>query len=414
MFECRRLGGNSAADQVKARTNSLIIGTGNKLTFAGDMSKDRGLQTNLRTDKTLAERTFSHWPLDKYVTDMRAALVSAGLTILRAYQIAPDKVAGPNFRFPEWRAIVADALVWLGEADPVLATERVKADDPKEEAQRDVGKEATRIETHLHNSLLVGPGVARSSSIPPPRQGSATLTRWFKSLRLHCLEHRSLGHQAGCDIAPERHHQLARQGHDGEALASVERAMVEPSAERAFRLVPQPQPGQFNRGTASARVARFAGPLDSINPPALPWTGRWVSVVANTGPRLLNRSKRSLRFAISAAAGVRSAGTGGCASASSWSRTSISRACSCLISARIRGGTGRPCQSRCAASYVSQSRRRGFPTAMPWSRSSAVIRLVWAVCSLVSRWRSRVSRRASSCSGVGTRTIRTTRGSPRK
>jgi hypothetical protein len=410
MFECRRLGGNSAADQVKARTNSLIIGTGNKLTFAGDMSKDRGLQTNLRTDKTLAELTFSHWPLDKYVTDMRAALVSAGLTILRAYRIAPDKVAGPNFRFPEWRAIVADALVWLGEADPVLATERVKADDPKEEAQRDVGKEATRIETHLHNQPACWPWGGTVIIHPAAAADSATLTRWFKSLRLRCLEHRSLGHQAGCDIAPVRHHQLARQGHDGdalEALASVERAMVEPSAERAFRLVPQPQPGQFNRGTASARVARFAGPLDSINPPALPWTGRWVSVVANAGPRLLSRSKRSLRFAISAAAGVRSAGTGGCASASSWSRTSISRACSCLISARIRGGTGSPWQSRCAAS-------RGFPTAMPWSRSSAVIRLVWAVCSLVSRWRSRVSRRAFSCSGVGTRTIRTTRGSPRK
>jgi len=138
MMQCRRLGGNSAADQIKARTNSLIIGTGNKLTFAGDMSKDRGLLSNLRTDKTLAERTFSHWPLDKYVTDTRAALVSAALTILRAYKIADDKTPGPNFRFPEWRAIVADALVWLGEADPVLATERAKADDPKEEAQREV------------------------------------------------------------------------------------------------------------------------------------------------------------------------------------------------------------------------------------------------------------------------------------
>ena len=37
---------------------------------------------------------------------------------------------------------------------------------------------------------------------------------------------------------------------------------------------------------------------------------------------------------------------------------------------------------------------------MPNSRSSALIRLVWAVCSLISRSRSRLARRASSCSGA--------------
>jgi hypothetical protein len=42
------------------------------------------------------------------------------------------------------------------------------------------------------------------------------------------------------------------------------------------------------------------------------------------------------------------------------------------------------------------------------------MRLVCAVCSLTSRSRSRLARRASSCSTLGTRTIRTTRGSPRK
>jgi hypothetical protein len=138
MMQCRRLGGNSAADQIKARTNALIMGTGNKLTFAGDMSKDRGLLCNLRTEKSLAERKFAHWPLGEYVISMRAALVSAALTLLRAHEIAKDKTPGPKFRFPEWRAMVADALVWLGEADPVQSTERVKDEDPKEAAQRDV------------------------------------------------------------------------------------------------------------------------------------------------------------------------------------------------------------------------------------------------------------------------------------
>lgn len=48
------------------------------------------------------------------------------------------KVAGPNFRFPEWRALVADALVGLGMPDPVLSCERVKSEDPQEQAQREV------------------------------------------------------------------------------------------------------------------------------------------------------------------------------------------------------------------------------------------------------------------------------------
>ena len=51
---------------------------------------------------------------------------------------------------------------------------------------------------------------------------------------------------------------------------------------------------------------------------------------------------------------------------------------------------------------------------MPCSRSNALIRLLWAVCSLTSRSRSRLARRASSCSTLGTCTIRTTRGSPRR
>ena len=35
-----------------------------------------------------------------------------------------------------------------------------------------------------------------------------------------------------------------------------------------------------------------------------------------------------------------------------------------------------PCQSRCVASQLNQSRRRGLPTAKPCSRSRALIRLV--------------------------------------
>src|SRR5437764_2954755 len=53
------------------------------------------------------------------------------------------------------------------------------------------------------------------------------LARSLKRLHLYRLEHRSLGHKAGCEIAPERHDELARQGHNGDALdafAGIKRA----------------------------------------------------------------------------------------------------------------------------------------------------------------------------------------------
>jgi len=140
VFKARRLGGNSAQDQVMAPTNAMLYATGNKLTTAGDMADSRVLICNLRPDKPLAERSFAHWPLVDYVASVRTELVIAALTILRAYAIAEDKRPGPYFRHGGWRSTVADALVWLGEADPVLSASRAKATDPVREAQADVGR----------------------------------------------------------------------------------------------------------------------------------------------------------------------------------------------------------------------------------------------------------------------------------
>src|SRR5262249_32645723 len=58
------------------------------------------------------------------------------------------------------------------------------------------------------------------------------------------LERPPLPHQRLGQVAPQRHHQLARQGHDQDALEPLAPARaqpgVEPSAERALRLMLQP------------------------------------------------------------------------------------------------------------------------------------------------------------------------------
>jgi hypothetical protein len=137
-IQARRYGSNSGEDQIKALTNSLMACTGNGLTFEGDMTDDRGLKISLRTDLKLAQRTFRHWPLSDYLIKRRPALVAACLTILRGHIVDKNAKVGGNFRFPEWRAMVADALVGLGLPDPTLACARFKVGDPRQQAQREV------------------------------------------------------------------------------------------------------------------------------------------------------------------------------------------------------------------------------------------------------------------------------------
>src|SRR5437660_5137830 len=113
------------------------------------------------------------------------------------------------------------------------------------------------------------------------------LARSLKRLHLYRLEHRSLGHKAGCEIAPERHDELARQGHNGDALdafAGIKRAPPIVLGELAVRLMPHPQPGHLDRGATGARVARLADALVAIGPAALPWTGRQPEIARDLTP----------------------------------------------------------------------------------------------------------------------------------
>ena len=70
------------------------------------------------------------------VRNNRARLVVAGLTVLRAYEVAgrPDQKLPEYGSFEEWSQRVRSALVWLGEADPCLTRARFKESDPEREA----------------------------------------------------------------------------------------------------------------------------------------------------------------------------------------------------------------------------------------------------------------------------------------
>ena len=111
--------------------NLTMFATGNNLQFVGDMVRrvlicrlDPGVE---RPDARHFNRNLNEW-----IPAHRARLLSAALTVLRAYVVAgkPEQPIAPYGSFEEWSGWIRSALVWLGEADPCLSRTALEDDDP--------------------------------------------------------------------------------------------------------------------------------------------------------------------------------------------------------------------------------------------------------------------------------------------
>jgi len=111
--------------------NLTMFATGNNLQFMGDMVRrvlicrlDPGVE---RPDARQFQRNLNEW-----VPANRARLLSAALTVLRAYVVAgkPVQPITPYGSFEEWSGWIRSALVWLGETDPCLSRTALEDDDP--------------------------------------------------------------------------------------------------------------------------------------------------------------------------------------------------------------------------------------------------------------------------------------------
>lgn len=111
--------------------NLTLFATGNNLQFLGDMVRrvlicriDPGCE---RPDARQFSKNLNDW-----VPANRPRLLSAALTVLRAYIVAgkPKQAIVPYGSFEEWSGLVRSALVWLGEADPCLSRAALEEDDP--------------------------------------------------------------------------------------------------------------------------------------------------------------------------------------------------------------------------------------------------------------------------------------------
>lgn len=118
------------SEMVRLPQKTLVIATGNNLQLAGDVTR-RALVCRL--DAQVERPDHIQYDFDPRVeaqTD-RAKLVVAGLTILRAYIAAGRPQRLPTIgSFEQWN-VVREALVWLGETDPVVTRERIMANDPR-------------------------------------------------------------------------------------------------------------------------------------------------------------------------------------------------------------------------------------------------------------------------------------------
>lgn len=139
-MEVRPLG---TSDTRTVPTSTTFFATGNGLVVRADMTR-RVLECQLDPGVERPElRVFDFDPLE-VAKAQRATLLVDALTVLRAHRLAQHEVRSRRIDFNEWSAMVADALVWRGYADPAASMDRTRASDPAKDEFRAVAREWTK------------------------------------------------------------------------------------------------------------------------------------------------------------------------------------------------------------------------------------------------------------------------------
>jgi putative DNA primase/helicase len=124
-----RLLGSSLS--VETPTTSTILCTGNNLAIVGDLTRRTLLCSMDAKCEHPEQREFDEDAVD-VARARRGELVTAGLTVLKAWHLSDAKGAkSPLGSFETWSRRIRDALLWLGCDDPCDTIQKVKAEDPK-------------------------------------------------------------------------------------------------------------------------------------------------------------------------------------------------------------------------------------------------------------------------------------------
>lgn len=105
--------------------------TGNNVALVGDMQR-RVLHVRLESPEANPEDRvgFRHENVEAYARAHRAELVTAALTVLRAYVLAgrPRHGLAPWGSFSGWSDLIRGAIVWAGHADPAETRQELRAE----------------------------------------------------------------------------------------------------------------------------------------------------------------------------------------------------------------------------------------------------------------------------------------------
>jgi len=124
----RLLGFNKTAT---VPTAALFLATGNNIQVVGDMTR-RVVVINLDPQSEAPENRQYDRNLMTWIPENRPRLVQAGLTALRAYIVAgrPRQTPWLMGSFEDWDTTIRQALIWLGEDDPLAGTAQLESSDP--------------------------------------------------------------------------------------------------------------------------------------------------------------------------------------------------------------------------------------------------------------------------------------------
>ena len=123
---------------VAVPTNVLVTATGNNLILVGDLNR-RTLTATIDPGCERPERREFDFNPVAHMIENRCQLVVDALTILRAYISAGrPQQSTPLGGFEDWSRLIRDALIWLGEADPVATMDRAHSEDPVIKVLRNV------------------------------------------------------------------------------------------------------------------------------------------------------------------------------------------------------------------------------------------------------------------------------------
>ena len=113
-------------------TNCTKLATGNNIVFKGDMTR-RVLLCQLDPQCERPDARKFDIDLNEWIPANRHRLLSAALTVLRAYIHAGKPLAGqitPYGSFDDWNNLIRASLLWLGVDDPMDTRQRLESSDP--------------------------------------------------------------------------------------------------------------------------------------------------------------------------------------------------------------------------------------------------------------------------------------------